>query len=413
MLVHETLNPVTRPVMRGVTRGHTDGTHGDVSLVMHFDFAGKKSPIRKDNLGPVLALTRGSNATHNDAAGIVQTVGNNVFRFDHLLASPNIALGLLPEEERTNRCLTSGDIRSAAANWYIAGSPTETEDHAVAPDGTTNATRIVGDTGHGVGQNRSISGDTSGRAFAFAYFGRATSDDASVRCRLIEFGGVAGASTMATTIKTVTSAGWERVEVTGTVTETDRTLIQMLVLSNGSAQDFLVWGGDFNDDTAFITSHVPTTLAAVTRAADVISGDISAIVTPAMTLYFEGRTGFGAGVCMQLDDGTENERFRLERNSSNEIHFIVTDGGSGLADLNLGTVADQTDFKACVSVALNDVKGIITGGTEQTDTSVTMPTVTTYRPGMDTSGDEWGGTIADNKLWRVNKSSEFIAEQVA
>ncbi len=115
----------------------------------------------------------------------------------------------------------------------------------------------------------------------------------------------------------------------------------------------------------------------------------------------------------QIDDGTENERYRIERNSSNEIHVIATDGGVDQADLNLGTVADLTDLKVAVRLAANDFAASLDGAAVVTDTSGTLPTVTTSRLGMDTSGNEWGSPIGWAKMFDVGKPNGFLVSAAA
>lgn len=144
----------------------------------------------------------------------------------------------------------------------------------------------------------------------------------------------------------------------------------------------------------FPSSAIATAATSVARSADSITLATSAFPFSATvgTLMFEGHTPLGSGtqVLWQCDDGTENERFRLLRNSSNEIHFIVTDGGSGVADLNLGTVANDTAFKVAVSWAADDIVGSLNGATAATDTNTSggLPTVTTMRLGSSFTGEQ-------------------------
>lgn len=93
-------------------------------------------------------------------------------------------------------------------------------------------------------------------------------------------------------------------------------------------------------------------------------------------------TGKDSGVLFDLhSDG--NNRMYAERNASDEIHFIVVDGGTTQADLNLGTVADDTEGKIVVGWKKDDIAGCLDGGTVQTDTSATIPSVTDLHIGRD------------------------------
>ena len=162
----------------------------------------------------------------------------------------------------------------------------------------------------------------------------------------------------------------------------------------------------------FPTSDIPTTTAQVTRAADVDSATVTAQLGTANTMVVSARTGFGAGVVWQIDDGTENERYRVERNASNEIHIITTDGGVDQADLNLGVVADNTDFRVAARFAAGDFAASLDGAALVTGVGI-MPTITTSRFGMDTAGGEWNSTIADGKLYNVGKGDAFLLTEAA
>jgi hypothetical protein len=69
------------------------------------NFADKKT--LNHGIGPAITFTRASNATFFDATGTLQTAGSNVPRFDH---SGGNSLGLLIEEQRTNRLLNSATL---------------------------------------------------------------------------------------------------------------------------------------------------------------------------------------------------------------------------------------------------------------------------------------------------------------
>lgn len=162
----------------------------------------------------------------------------------------------------------------------------------------------------------------------------------------------------------------------------------------------------------FPSSAIATAAASVARSADSITLATSAFPWSATvgTLMFEGHTPLGSGtqVLWQCDDGSESERFRLLRNSSNEIRFIVTDGGSGVCDLNLGTVANDTAFKVAVSWAANDFVGSLNGGTAVTDTSGTLPTTTTMRLGSSFTGEQSFAHCKRLMYLPLNKSAAQI-----
>jgi len=146
----------------------------------------------------------------------------------------------------------------------------------------------------------------------------------------------------------------------------------------------------------FALSPILSAGAATTRNADVNSST-AAIPSGAGTVVVNCRTAPGAGTqtLYSLDDGTANERIYIQRNSSNEIHAIVVDGGAPQCDLNLGTVSANTAFKVAFTWSVGDFEGKITGGTAQTDASGTLPTVTTRRIAHDyNNATHWNSTVA-------------------
>ncbi len=182
----------------------------------------------------------------------------------------------------------------------------------------------------------------------------------------------------------------------------------------GSVEGIILEAAQFEVDISYPSiSHIPTAGATARRTAETCSATITTLLGSANTLLISARTGYNAGVVCQIDDGTENQRYRIERNASNEIHVIITDGGT-VTDINLGVVADLTDFK--VAVRLDDGADYFAASLDGAAVNVppgggTLPTVTTIRFGTDTSGDEWNSTIASVKLWNVGKPNAFLQSE--
>lgn len=200
------------------------------------------------------------------------------------------------------------------------------------------------------------------------------------------------------------ASGWRRASVVMTLS-TGSSSVRFYVVQDDSAPTYLgdgasglyVWRTQL-EAGGFASSPIKTEGSAVTRAADQISiatSDLPYNASEGM-LVIEARTAAGSGtqVLWQIDDGTENERIRIVRDASNVVRFIVTDGGAEQCNLNLGTVANSTAFKVAVSWAANDFAGCLNGGTVQTDTSGTLPTVTTMRAGRGSAADGWFGHVA-------------------
>lgn len=149
------------------------------------------------------------------------------------------------------------------------------------------------------------------------------------------------------------------------------------------------------------TSVIRTYAASATRAADSKTKATSALPWSATlgTVFVSANTASGSGtqVIWQADDGSENNRFRIVRDSSNNLRFIVTTASSEVCNINLGTVANSTSFKVVVAWAANDFAATLNGGAVGTDASGALPTVTTVREGSSFTGEQWNSIIAKNE----------------
>ena len=103
-----------------------------IQPTLNFNFA------RTKKLDPRITYARHGAASYMDEFGIIKFVNSNAPRFDH---DPDTgeSLGLLIEEKRTNYLSYSEEI-SQASNSNV----TITNNNAISPDGTQNASRIVG-----------------------------------------------------------------------------------------------------------------------------------------------------------------------------------------------------------------------------------------------------------------------------
>ena len=147
-----------------------------------------------------------------------------------------------------------------------------------------------------------------------------------------------------------------------------------------------------------ITSMIPTTAAAVTRAADV------ALITNPLALadqcwIVKGRTpskiaSGTVNVAFQVDDGTTGNNRRLIYGADGKLHVIATVGGVDQCDLDLGVVAADANFAVAARFADNNFAASLNGGAIVTDTSGTNPLgLTTARLGRRSDGYAWNSTI--------------------
>lgn len=107
----------------------------------------------------------------------------------------------------------------------------------------------------------------------------------------------------------------------------------------------------------------------------------------------------GTHTLWSVDDGTADERVELVA-VDGALSLLVVDGGSTVASLALGSLTAGAAFRVAVAIKANDVAGSLDGAAVVTDTSASLPTVTTMRLGLDyAGGDAWGGTVSRTILW--------------
>lgn len=99
-----------------------------------------------------------------------------------------------------------------------------------------------------------------------------------------------------------------------------------------------------------------------------------------------------ADVFLTICDNTNNERIRIWNNSGNYA-LLITDGGSGLTNVTMGAVANDTAEIIAAGWTLNSAIAGRNGTLGTLDTAVTLPTVTSVHFGHNegTTGQMGGG----------------------
>jgi hypothetical protein len=251
---------------------------------------------------PGVVIARASTATYFDVTGVMQTAASGAPRFDYDPVT-HVPLGLLVERATANYAVQSGNM--SVAPWTpqratLAGAA------AVAPDGTTTATRITEDTtaasSHYSGANVAnipvnapitatvYLRDATRRWAQFVLYDQTTGTN-NVTANIDLVAGTisaavaGGVATAASTSITSVGGGWYRVAVTATLSATATTgVIHRVLLCNAlgvpsytgdGASSLFVFGAQV-ETTQYATSYFPTTAATGIRAADDVSIPIGA-----------------------------------------------------------------------------------------------------------------------------------------
>lgn len=328
----------------------------------------------------------------------------------------------LVEPAATNLCLQSNAL--ATTPWGI-NNATIDANNATGPDGLTSAERITESGGAG-NQNiyqsiatissatdytLSVYAKAGTQSFISLYLTKASAGEEHIAATFDILNGALGETDVGTTSgtiagRTITAVGngWYRCTLTGKITEvtgyfgvspvpllTGNTFDASGEVSyTGTGKTVFLWGAQLELGTV-ATSPIPTFAAAVTRAADNVNVATSAfpLSATAGTLIASLDAPVTSGVARHIaaiSNGTVNESI-LFRYSGTNPDFTVLDGLVTQAALDAGTaVAGRKKFAAVY--AADDFAASYNGGAVATDTSGTLPTVTTLNVGCGIGGGE-------------------------
>ena len=224
-------------------------------------------------------VTRNTAARRFDSAGLVASVASGIPRLDYYTSGGVTGCpALLVEPAATNVLSYSEEFDNAAWGKSAMTVSTGTTALFTAPDGTTNADKIIATSGN-VAHNINRSGIASA-AYTFSVFAKAGEESvislwlrgASVRA---EFNLVSGTvSNITTTSARIENYGngWYRCTVYDSTAGTTAHVYGRggaAYAGNGS-DGFYLWGAQLETGSV-ATSYIPTTTGTGSRSADVVS----------------------------------------------------------------------------------------------------------------------------------------------
>ena len=189
----------------------------------------------------------------------------NVPRLSYMYGS---CPALLLEPQRTNLCLYSSAVGGTGWTMAFAGvgvTPTVTTNYAVAPDGTTSASRLQLSLGGGTTTlDQSLVTQTITGTSCRGSFYIKTNDGST---KTIYMRGSSASSV-------VIDGTWKRYDFDAATLSTTQFGIGLRggqTPTNSNTADILVWGAQLEPNAAYPTTHIPTTSATATRVADSFS----------------------------------------------------------------------------------------------------------------------------------------------
>jgi hypothetical protein len=296
---------------------------------------------------PSMNFTRSSGGTYVGSDGLIKIAGVNQPRFDHDPLTGECR-GLLVEESRTNFCTYSNNF--TGADWSTAGSgatPTITSNATISPDGTNNASLYVAPVSGTFYYWRNNAATIGTAVRTFSIFCKAAETGfVSIRC----FSGQQPFDASATfnlyngTVVTngpMTASvipypnGWYRC----IMTRTDGNDKQPYNFQTTGYASFYIYGAQLDGGT-FLTSYIPTTTTALTRAAD--KPIINRSINSSGTFYVEANTPTTSGVVMSADNSSTSLTIRPTLTGSNRYSLYYNP--SKYAQISSSTSVVSTEY---------------------------------------------------------------------
>jgi hypothetical protein len=333
------------------------------------------SQIPDSGLGDFSVTRSASNvATRVNAAGLIETVLDNVPRLDYPLGGISAGCpALLVEPSGTNLCPRSQEI-----DLWSPTSAITTPNAAISPDGTQNAELFVPNSGSNGRTEINVGTLANATTYTMTCFMKQhTASLDQITLYVSDGGGATGTHRWGVTVTlsgftlsnytqsngSVTSTsienygnGWYRVRVTGQVTSgmtsTSAVAFRYFGSTANGTNGVLVYGVQF-EQSSIPTSYIPTTTGSVTRGAETVSktGVSSLIGQTEGTLYAEvdlKNKGVSISRIVYLSDGTSNNEIRIS-------HSVATAGDLQIAIRLAGNLVVNQTSSTAVYFGINKI----------------------------------------------------------
>jgi hypothetical protein len=341
-------------------------------------------PSKPDTLNVITAVRAGV-ATYTDASGVIQSANADTVRVDHVDGVPMI----LVEPSATNLLPYSEEFSNS---WWSKVDATMEVGHA-APDGTTNAYKLIEDTSDSA--HRAYNADITALGTISVYVKQGDSNN-----RLFQIKRDGGSNSwswfdlQAGTVEYQTQGvasiedagnGWKRC----TFTPTNANSTFVFGMSDGGldrsesyqgdgTSGVYIWGAQVEAGSV-ATSYIPTSGSTVTRAADDLAITGSAFSdfynTSEGTIYVEHepRVVSSSNALFTFSDGTTSNKilsllhqdYSLYINTGSSVYYFSVNA----------TPQDNTLNRLACSFKANKASASLNGSTGTPNTGVSMPTI--------------------------------------
>ncbi len=332
-------------------------------------------------------VTRATTATRFNSAGLIESVASGVPRLDYFTSGGTAGCpALLVEPSGSNLVLQS----AFATGWGTAGSGTITPNSATSPENQNTAAQLNVVTTTFSSTSRTLT-TVSGTVYTVSVFAKKNTKDWIYFVNLTGSAARVWFNVASGTIGTIGAGisnvaienygnGWYRCRWTETAGGTTSYFqvgasdADNSALPTSSGSVFL-WGAQL-EVGSIATSYIPTTTAAVTRNADVItlSGAVSGCIGQTQgTIYaeFEYKTNIAERRLIALSNGTSADRIMVW--TQNNTLFAQVEGGT----ITLANPITEGYHKLAFAYQQNGVSGTLfaslDGGAVVSGTSAAFP----------------------------------------
>ena len=336
------------------------------------------------------SFSRDSIGTRVNKEGLIEVVGKDQPRIDYTDSADGV---LLLENSSTNLITYSEDY--SQSNWVKTGL-TINVNQIVSPDGSLNSdeVNITAANAHYLFDTTSVSASTN-YTFTF-YVKKGTATDVSYSIlNATNFTNIVNTTSY---FNEISDTDWTRISVEFT-TPSGCTSIRTYPLRDGSSTGTIYIWGAMLEQSAFLTSYIPTSGSTYQRAAETANGSgNSEVFNDSEGVLFVDISALaddGTNRRITISDGSTSDRIVLGYTAtSNQLIVLVSSNSvSGVA--SIVNIDNSLQFnKIALKYKLNDFALWINGIEILTDNSLNTPVGLNDLSfeGADNSNDWYGNT---------------------